>query len=139
VRKFFPIVIEYLPGGFVEDREIHKDMKTTTLITGVIAALTLFGVAPSAEARHKYSKSHVYVSGYRSCGTPIYTERYLIGHDRCGYPVWGYRTVQRYCPPPREYYRPPAVCPPPVVYPPAYPYYNSRPRSGVVISGAFRL
>ena len=78
-------------------------MKTTTLITAAIAALTLFGVAPSAEARHKHSKSYVYVSGYRSCGTPVYTERYLRGYDRCGYPVWGYRTVPRYCPPPRAY------------------------------------
>ena len=116
---------------------ITKDMKTTFLITAAIAALTLFGATPSAEAgsRHKHYKSHVYVSGYRSCGTPIYKERYIIRYDHCGYPVWGYRIVSppvRYCPPPRHYYHRPA-CPPP------YSYYGGRPRSGVVISGAFRL
>jgi hypothetical protein len=119
----------------VEDREIqkHKDMKTSLIITAAIAAITLLGVSPSAEARsyHKHPKSHVYVSGHRSCGTPIYTERYLIRYDRCGYPVWGYRTVQRYCPPPREYYRPRVLCEP------SSPYYGGRPRSGVVISGMF--
>jgi hypothetical protein len=111
-------------------------MKTTFLITAAIAALTLIGATPSADARsrHKHYKSHVYVSGYRSCGTPIHTERYLIGYDRCGYPVWGYRTVQRYCPPPRVYYSRPSVCPPPNPY-----YYGSRPRNGVVISGSFSL
>lgn len=117
-------------------------MKTTFLITAAIAALTLIGATPSAEARsrHKHYNNHVYVSGYRSCGTPIHTERYLIGYDRCGYPVWGYRTVKRYCPPPR------AHCPPPrpshyrpAVCPPSYPYYGGHPRGGVVISGSFRL
>jgi len=112
----------------------NTDMKSSLLITAAIAALTLIGATPSADAgsRHKHSRSHVYVSSYHGYGTPARTERYLIGYDRCGYPIWGYRTVQRYCPPPREYYRRPA-CPPP------YPYYGGRSRSGVVISGAFRL
>ena len=113
-----------------------KDMKTTFLITAAIAAFTLFGATSSAEAgRHKHYKNHVYVSGYRSCGTPIYKERYIIRYDRCGYPIWGYRIVSapvRYSPPPRHYYHRPA-CPPP------YSYYGGRPRSGVVISGSFRL
>lgn len=109
--------------------------KSSILIAAAIAALTIFGTTPSAEARsrHRHANSYVYVSGYRSCGTPIHTERYLIGYDRCGYPVWGYRTVRRYCPPPRTYYRPPVVCPPP------YPSCGSRPRGGVVISGVFGL
>jgi hypothetical protein len=115
-------------------------MKSSILITTAIAALGLLGTTPSAEARphHRHSSSHVYISGYRSCGTPVYKEKYLIGYDRCGYPVWGYRIVSppvRYCPPPRDYYYSrPAVCPPPNPY-----YYGNRPRNGVVISGAFRL
>jgi hypothetical protein len=113
-------------------------MKTTFLITATIAAITLFGPVSSAEARsrHKHSQSHVYVSGYRSCGTPLYKERYIIRYDRCGYPVWGHRVVHppvRYCPPPRQYHRRPVVCPPP------YPHYRDQCRSGVVISGNFRL
>jgi len=112
----------------------QKDMKTKTLITAAIAALAMIAATPAAEAHPQrgHSKSHVYVSGYRSCGTPIYTERYFTRYDRRGYPVWGYRVVPapvRYCPPPRRYYRAP-VCPPP------YPYHG---RGGVVISGSFRL
>ena len=133
--KFLLTSIEYLPDDSVEDREIHKDMKTTSLITIAIAALGLFAAAPSADARHRYS-NHVFISGYRTCGTPIYKERYFIGYDRCGYPIWRYRVVAapaRYCPPPPRYYRPPVACPP------RYPYYGGYPRNGVVISGSFRL
>lgn len=110
-------------------------MKSSLILTAAIAALTLLGVSSPAEARsrHKHSCSHVYTDTYRSCGRPVRTERYLIGYDRCGYPVWGYRTVRHYCPPPRTYYRRPAYCPPP------YPYYGHRSRGGVVISGSFRL
>lgn len=85
----------------------------TTIITLTIAALALIGTATRAEAR-SYS-SHTYVSGYRSCGTPIYTERYFIGYDRCGAPVWGYRVVRSsYRPVVRSRYH--APCPPPVRY-----------------------
>lgn len=114
--------------------------KSSILITAAISALALLGVTSPAEAGsyHKHHRNHVYASGYRSCGTPIYREKYLIAYDRCGYPVWGYRIVSppvRYCPPPRDYYHSrPAVCPPPNPY-----YYGSRTRNGVVISGSFRL
>jgi hypothetical protein len=106
----------------------------TTLTTLAIAVLTLLGATPEAEARH--ASGRVYISGYRSCGTPIYSERYLIGYDRCGHPVWGKRVIfydrpayrpacrpsyrpvvvaPRYhvapCPPS---YRPPVYCPPPI-------------------------
>ena len=66
-----------------------------------IAALALLGAAPQAEARSHRSNhsSRVYISGYRSCGTPVYTETYFIGYDRCGNPVRGERRV-------REEYRP---------------------------------
>lgn len=116
-------------------------MKSLAL-TFALAAFTWIGAAPNADARphrgrgydsHHHS-SHIYVSGYHSCGTPIYTERYLIRYNRRGYPVWGYRVVA----PPRHYYHAPVrrhrhvpACPPPV-------YYGS-PRGGVVIHGSFRL
>jgi hypothetical protein len=111
-------------------------MKPSILITAAIASLILLGATPLAEARsHRgHHSSHVYISGYRSCGTPIYTERYLVRYMRCGSPVWGYRVVAppRYCPPPRRYYQRP-VCPPP------YPYSGGYYRSGVVIGGTLRL
>lgn len=105
-------------------------------LTSAIAALALIAAAPEADARsyRGHHSSHVYVNGYRSCGTPVYTERYVIRYRKhCGSPVWGYRVVAapvRYAPPPRRYYRP-AVCPPP------YPY--SYHRGGVVFQGSFRL
>lgn len=109
------------------------------VIPSAIAALALLGASPQAEARpHRgHDTSRVYISGYRSCGTPIYMERYLIRYRRCGTPVWACREVpppvRYYCPPPRRHdYRPP-VCPPP------YPYYGGYRGSGVVFHGSFRL
>jgi hypothetical protein len=101
-----------------------------TLITCATAALALFAAAPVSEAGHSHRhRSHVDVSGYRSCGTPVYTERYCVGYQRCGTPIWRYRVVsaprRSYCPPPpcRPVVR---VCPPPPC------------RSGVVFQGTFR-
>jgi hypothetical protein len=107
-----------------------------TIFTFAIAAFSMLAATPEADARsHRgHHSNHVYVSGYRSCGTPIYTERYVIRHrPRCGTPVWGYRVVPapvRYAPPHRRHYRP-AVCPP------HHPYPHRR--GGVVIQGSFRL
>jgi hypothetical protein len=112
-------------------------MKTT--ITAIALAITcMIGSAPQAEARHYHRHGHqgqVYISGYRSCGTPVYTERYVIRYKRCGAPVWGYRRVaapRAYCPPPPPRYHVVPACPPPVV-----PYCHPRP--GVVIHGTIRL
>lgn len=83
----------------------------STLITLTIAALALISSVTSADARSHSSRP--YVGGYRSCGTPIDTERYFVGYDRCGAPVWGYRTVRSsYRPVVRARYQ--APCPPPV-------------------------
>lgn len=74
-----------------------------TLLTA--AAITLLGSTTQADARHQ--KKNVYISSYQSCGTPIYTERYLIGYDECGDPVFGYRTVRSsYRPVVRHYHAP---------------------------------
>ena len=63
-----------------------------TLIT--VAALALTGLlsAPRAEAGHSHT-SITYRSGFTSCGSPIYTRRYVRGYDRCGRPVFGYARV----------------------------------------------
>ena len=96
------------------------------IVSFAIAALTLVGSA-SAQARdhgdrgYNSGYSSGYSSSYRSCDRPVYTERYLIGYDRCGRAIWGTRVVRRhtsvryvepcrssryqsYCPP-RPYYR----------------------------------
>jgi hypothetical protein len=95
------------------------------IITATVATvLAMLAAAPLADARPyrgAVPSSHIYISSYRSCGTPVYTERYFIRHDRRGYPVWGYRTVayrthhyRSHRPAPRYHHVP--VCPPPVRY-----------------------
>ena len=104
-----------------------------SIIAIATAALALFAAAPVTEAApcgRSLPRSHVYVSGYRSCGTPVYTERYCIGFRHCGAPIWRYRVVSAprrvYCAPPRPLpCRPRYTCPP--------------PRGGIVIHGSFRL
>lgn len=112
----------------------------TWITTFAIAALTLCASTSITEARpHHRSQgsSHIYVSGYRSCGTPIYTERILVGYDRCGYPVWRYRAVEAprhyYQPERRPRYRSAPVCPPP------RPSYGGYRNGGIIIQGSFRL
>lgn len=112
-------------------------MKTIT--AAIAATLTLLATTSPAKADHcreTVVTSRIYISGYRSCGTPIYTERYLVGYTRRGAPIWAYRTVaapRAYCPPPprRVYVAP---CPPP-----APRYCAPYPRGGVVIEGSIRL
>jgi hypothetical protein len=105
------------------------------IVTFTIAALTLIGSVTPADARHSHS-SRTYISGYRSCGTPIYTERYFVGYDRCGAPVWGYRIVRS------SYYRPvvrarsQAPCPPPVYYGHRGGYRRDYSGGRVVIQGS---
>lgn len=112
----------------------------TILTTIAIAALALLGSAPELQAR-PYHSSRVYISGYRSCGTPIYSERYFIGYDRCGEPIWGVRVVRQ-----QPYYRPVvrpryvAPCPPPYRGSTRYTYSNygrSYSGGGVVVQGYF--
>lgn len=106
----------------------------TLLTTFAIAAFTLLGAAPQAEARSY--ESHVYISGHQSCGTPIYTERYFIGHDHWGRPLWGTRVV-------RHHYRPVVryAAPYPTRYrhsePRHYRHGRSHSRSHIVIQGSF--
>jgi hypothetical protein len=111
----------------------------TIITTFTIAAITLLGVAPEAQARHP-RQNRVYVSEYRSCSAPVYTERYLIGYDHCGHPIWGSRTI-------RQPYRPVvqhryiAPCPQPYFQPrPQYSNSYQRPYygNGISIQANFR-
>jgi hypothetical protein len=103
------------------------------IITLTLAAFALIGTATRADAGH-YS-SRTYISSYRSCGTPVYTERYFIGYDRCGAPVWGYRTVRSsYRPVVRARYQ--APCPPPVHYGHGGGYRRGHSGGRVVIQGS---
>ncbi len=69
-----------------------------TILTAIIAAATIFAAAPAADAqrhhRHHHQPTYIFVSGYHHCGTPIYTERYVIRYDRYRRPVYGYRVIR---------------------------------------------
>jgi hypothetical protein len=92
------------------------------LTTFAIATLALLGSAPEVQARpYHHSGSRVFVSGHRSCGTPIYSERYLIGYDHCGAPIWGVRAVRH------SYHRPVAQ---PRYVEPCQPRYRGSSHHG---------
>lgn len=100
-------------------------MKATTTITLAITLLTLLGIMPQAEARHPV-QNRIYVQGYSSCAPRVYTERYFIGYDHCGNPLWGTRTV-RPVQPRVVYPRYNAPCPQP--YYPQHPQYSNHCQS----------
>lgn len=94
------------------------------LITTLFAIGAILVSAPAADAqryhRHHHQPhhaSHVFISGYHRCGTPIYSERFIVRYDRRSRPVYGYRELrhrpQFVRPAPRGYYVAPAPCPPP--------------------------
>lgn len=68
--------------------------KILTLIAA--SALTFLGTTVETEARphqgYHAPASTVYISGYRH-GRPVYTEKYCVGHDRWGRPIFKYRTL----------------------------------------------
>ncbi len=70
-----------------------------SIIPIAVAILALISTTPQAEARHG-RKSSVYISGYKSCGTPIYSRRYVPEYDSCHAPRREYR---EYRPVAREY------------------------------------
>lgn len=83
----------------------------TILRSIVIASVVLTGLCGTAAARHpRYGVViSTYRSGHAGCGCAIYTERFVLGSNGCGNPVYGYRQVPiihrcrpayGYCPPP---------------------------------------
>ena len=68
-----------------------------SIATAFTAIALVLGTATQAEAREHcreaYHGSSIYISGRASCGTPIYTERYVVHVDRRGHAVWGTRVL----------------------------------------------
>jgi hypothetical protein len=68
-----------------------------TIASAIAAIAMIAGSASKSEAREhcrgSYHGSSVYISGRASCGTPIYTERYVVHVDRHGHAVWGTRIL----------------------------------------------
>lgn len=75
----------------------YRIMKKLITIIAV-GVFGFIGTAVDADARPRcgsgYSapQSTIYVSGYRH-GRAVYTEKYFVGYDRWGHPVFRYRTV----------------------------------------------
>lgn len=74
-------------------------MKTTTVrstITACLITITSWLATGTSDARPSCAykpPSQNIVSGHCHCGRPNYVERYFIGYDRCGRPLWDYRPV----------------------------------------------
>jgi hypothetical protein len=96
-----------------------------TLLTS-LAAVSLFILGSSQSAEARGYESRVYISSYLPCGTPVYTERYYIGRDRCVNPVWSTRVVRQHH---RPVARPVYVAPCPPRY--IVPQRCDVPRGGV--------
>lgn len=68
-----------------------------TIASAIAAIAMIAGSASKSEARDHYRDAHhgssVYISGRASCGTPIYTERYVVHVDRYGHAVWATRIL----------------------------------------------
>lgn len=88
------------------------------IATFITIPLLILGSAAKADARCHPGRT--FISSYLPCGTPVYSERYFIGYDRCGKPIWGTRVIR---PAYRPVYRPVvrpvyvAPCPPRYVAP----------------------
>jgi hypothetical protein len=75
-----------------------------TLITLLAVSASLAALAPvNSQAfdghNHGSSGSRCFANNCGSCGTAVYRERVVVGHDRHGCPIFGYRTVSHVCRP----------------------------------------
>lgn len=72
-------------------------MKKLITLLAVTASFAVLAPA-SVQARDSHGHSSRSVShNCGSCGSPVYRERVITGYDRCGEPVYGYRTVGHSC------------------------------------------
>jgi len=74
--------------------------KTTIMKTIIVTITTIFvslaGFAEKAEAKsyhHPIGHSYVYISGYTSCGYPMYTKRVIVGYDCYHRPIYKYYKI----------------------------------------------
>ena len=74
------------------------------IFVALFALITGFSVLSpiSAEAGHRQSSSRRVSHHCDSCGSPVYKIRVIIGCDRHGCPIYGWRTQSHRCAP-RDY------------------------------------
>lgn len=107
----------------------------TFITTLVLAGSALLATVTSADARPRSERGYTsgyghYDSGNYHHSRPRYrTERYVVGHDRWGRPIFATRTVRIRPRPVVRYREVVAPCPPPV--------RHYRGSSGVSITAVF--
>ncbi len=70
------------------------------LITLLAVSVGLAVLAPAkSQAFDGHNSSRSFSNHCSSCGTAVYRERAVIGHDRHGHPIFGYRIVSHNCRP----------------------------------------
>lgn len=63
-------------------------------LCSLLVATVAFALAPKADAQcHSVRHQHTYVSNHRPCGCAVYQQRFVRYYDRCGRPIYGYRTL----------------------------------------------
>ena len=67
-------------------------MKKILTYLSVLSTAFLF-TPNTAEAQHCSSGTTTYISGYTSCGSPIYTQKIFLRYDCYGRPVYTYRSL----------------------------------------------
>jgi hypothetical protein len=73
-------------------------MKKLFTLIAVTASLAVFAPA-SSQAFDCHHSSRSFANNCGSCGTAVYRERVIVGHDRHGHPIFGYRIVSHNCRP----------------------------------------
>lgn len=70
------------------------------LLTLLAATASLAVLAPaSSQAFDGHHSSRSFANHCGSCGTAVYRERVVIGHDRHGHPIFGHRVLSHHCRP----------------------------------------
>ena len=85
-------------GHLVSLGTIHKEEIMKKILFLLSALLVPLFLSSTASAQHCRSMpTYTYVSGYTSCGKPIYTKRVTIGYNCQGYPIYRYYAVPYQC------------------------------------------
>lgn len=78
-------------------------MKTLLAILAVVTGVAVMAPA-STQAHESRSSSRGGFSSCDRCHIPLRRERVVVGRDRCGRPIFGWRTVSHACRPPQHHH-----------------------------------
>jgi len=91
-----------------ERKNNTKTMKTLlSTLSAIALSLTVMPTTAEAGVKVRIGSSKTYVSGYASCGTPIYTKRVVRGFNRYHKPIYSYHRQPIYRKAATKHYRTP--------------------------------